>query len=239
MAEYEGPLDLLLHLLSKHKVNIWDIEIASLLGQYMEQIRQWQEQDLEVASEFLEMASRLVYIKTLSLLPKREEEEAQAKAELVGQLVEYQACRQAAALLRGMGGGEDLFGRPPMPSPGGGEYRLRHEAVVLTRAYLDAMGKGQRRLPPRQESFSPLVAKPVISVTSRIIHILRGLHRGTALGFHALFSHSRSRSEMVATFLAVLELVKSKRITVGEDGEKIAFRPRGEQDEKGEPDGEH
>ena len=83
------------------------------------------------------------------------------------------------------------------------------------------------------------MAKPVISVTSRIIHILRGLHRGASLRFHSLFSHSRSRSEMVATFLAVLELVKSKRITVGEDGEEIAFRPQSQQDEKGEPDGEH
>ncbi|HIY08377.1 MAG TPA: segregation/condensation protein A, partial [Firmicutes bacterium] len=81
VAEYEGPLDLLLHLISKHKVNIWDIEISSLLEQYMEQIRRWQEQDLEVASDFLEMASRLVYIKTLSLLPRHEEEEEEARAQ--------------------------------------------------------------------------------------------------------------------------------------------------------------
>ena len=234
MAEYEGPLDLLLHLIAKHKVNIWDIEISSLLEQYMEQIRRWQEQDLEVASDFLEMASRLVYIKTLSLLPRHEEEEEEARAQLVGQLVEYQACRQAAALLRQMGGGEDLFGRPAMPCPGGGEYRLCHEAVVLARAYLDAMGKGQRRLPPRQETFSPLVAKPVVSVTSRILHILRGLYRGTVKGFHSLFVHSRSRSEMVATFLAVLELVKSRRIAVGEDGEEIQFLPAGREKQKGD-----
>ena len=83
--EYEGPLDLILALITKHQVNIWDIEITSLLEQYMAYIRARQEQDLEVASEFLEMASRLVYIKTVSLLPKYEDEEEKAKAELVGQ----------------------------------------------------------------------------------------------------------------------------------------------------------
>ena len=81
--EYEGPLDLILALISKHKLNIWEIEISSLLEQYMAYIRARQEQDLEVASEFLEMASRLVYIKTVSLLPKYEEEKEKAKAELV------------------------------------------------------------------------------------------------------------------------------------------------------------
>lgn len=91
--EYEGPLDLILALISKHKLNIWDIEISSLLEQYMDYIRRRQEQDLEVASEFLEMASRLVYIKTVSLLPKYEDEEEKAKAELVGQLLEYQALQ--------------------------------------------------------------------------------------------------------------------------------------------------
>ena len=71
--EYEGPLDLLLALIAKHRMNILDIEISSLLGQYMAYIRDRQERNLEVASEFLEMASRLVYIKTVSLLPKYEE----------------------------------------------------------------------------------------------------------------------------------------------------------------------
>ena len=80
--EYEGPLDLILALIAKHKIDICDIEITSLLEQYMAYIRARQEQDLEVASEFLEMAARLVYIKTVSLLPKYEEEEQQAKADM-------------------------------------------------------------------------------------------------------------------------------------------------------------
>lgn len=93
---FEGPLDLLLTLLSKNKVSIFEISISELLAQYMEQIHRMEENDMEVASEFLEMAARLVQIKTVSLLPRPEEEEA-LRQELAGQLVEYEACRQAAA----------------------------------------------------------------------------------------------------------------------------------------------
>ena len=100
VAEVEGPLDLILQLITKHKLNIYDIEITRLLEQYLAYIQQWQEQDLDVASEFLEMASRLVYIKSVSLLPKHEELEEQLKKELTGQLIEYPVCKQVAELLR-------------------------------------------------------------------------------------------------------------------------------------------
>ena len=98
LEAFEGPLDLLLALIAKNKLNIYDIRISELLEQYMEQINAMQEQDLDIASEFLEMASRLVYIKSVMLLPKHEEAE-ELKKELTGQLLEYQQCRQAAAML--------------------------------------------------------------------------------------------------------------------------------------------
>ena len=93
-AEFEGPLDLLLHLIAKHKLDIYDVQISALLEQYMAYIRAAQDADLELASEFLEMASRLVYIKTVSLLPRHEEESRQLKTELQGQLLEAQVCLQ-------------------------------------------------------------------------------------------------------------------------------------------------
>ena len=89
IAEVEGPLDLILQLISKHKLNIYDIEITKLLEQYLAYMEEVQSQELEIASEFLEMASRLVYIKSVSLLPKHEELEEQLKRELTGQLIEY------------------------------------------------------------------------------------------------------------------------------------------------------
>ena len=92
---FEGPLDLLLTLIAKNKLNIYDIPIALLLEQYMEQIERMQAENLDVASEFLEMAARLVHIKSVSLLPKREEEEV-LRRELTGQLLKYKQCRETA-----------------------------------------------------------------------------------------------------------------------------------------------
>ena len=96
---FEGPLDLLLHLISKHKLNINDIPIMTLVEQYLAYISDMAEQDMEIAGEFLEMAARLIYIKTVSLLPRKEEAET-LKKELEGRLIEYSLCKAAAVLMR-------------------------------------------------------------------------------------------------------------------------------------------
>ena len=95
---FEGPLDLLLHLITKNKLSIYDIEISEIFSQYMEHIELMKENNIEVQSEFLEMAARLVYIKTALLLPKKQEAE-KLKEELQGELIEYQACKNMAKLL--------------------------------------------------------------------------------------------------------------------------------------------
>lgn len=138
--EYEGPLDLILALLSKHQIGIYDINISDLLEQYMAYIRTLRENQMEVASEFLEMASRLVYIKTASLLPRYEKEE-DPRAELVGQLLEYQSCKQAAALLRLRDTGWSVFTRAPMPLEIDPTYRRRHPISELANAYWSACGR--------------------------------------------------------------------------------------------------
>jgi len=227
VAEYEGPLDLLLHLLAKHQMNICDIEISSLLDQYLAYISSLQKHDLEVASEFLDMASRLIHIKTISLLPRYEEEEQKAKAELVGQLVEYAACKRAAAALAACNLGQVIFVRQPMEVEADLTYRLTHAPEELQRSYLDAVGKGRRRLPPPTTSFTPLVARPIVSVTSRIVHIMRRMYRTGKMRFGRLFEDSRgSRSEIVATFLAVLELLKSRRVTIDDNNNELTFHRR-------------
>ena len=96
---FEGPLDLLLHLISKHQLNIYDIEISVLLEQYLSYIDSWQEADMEVAGEFLAMAARLIYIKTVSLLPKYDEAD-ELKKELTGELIEYAVCKMMAEKFR-------------------------------------------------------------------------------------------------------------------------------------------
>ena len=220
---FEGPLDLLLYLISKHQLNIYDINLTALLEQYTAHIRAMEAADMEVASEFLEMASRLVYLKTVSLLPRHDEAE-QLREELTGELLEYQTCRKMAAVLGGMTEGFGCFVRPPEPAPVNKTYARRHEAAVLLDSYLAAVGRGQRRLPPPTTVFSKIVAKKMVSVSSRIEHVLRGLWNGQRQRFSALFRQAESRSELVATFLAVLELVKARRVVVSGEGEETSVQ---------------
>jgi len=221
VEEYEAPLDLILHLISKNKLSILDIDISSLLDQYLEQIRSWQRQSLDIASEFLEMASRLVYIKTVSLLPRHEDEHEKLRAELTGQLIEYRLCKLAARQLGEWDLSRDLFVRDPQPVEVDGTYRLSHPAGMLYAALTDALGKEARRQPPPRTAFAPLVEQPVVSVSSRIFAVLRGLRREGRISWDSLFDPAVGRSTMVATFLAVLDLVKSKKVLILDDGIEI------------------
>ncbi len=220
VAQVEGPLDLILQLISKHKLNIYDIEITKLLEQYLAYMEEVQSQELEIASEFLEMASRLVYIKSVSLLPKHEELEEQLKKELTGQLIEYTLCRQVAQLLKNKYVGDDVFFRPMQKVEQDTFYTRRHKPKILLEAYLSAVGK--RRLPEEvKKSFEPMMAKRVVSVSSRIVVIMKILYKQRQAPFLSLFEQSSDRSDIVATFLAVLELMKNKRIMLDDDGKTV------------------
>ncbi len=217
LHDFEGPLDLLLRLISKNKLNIYDIQISLLLDQYMEQINAMREQDMEVASEFLEMAARLVYLKTATLLPKHEEAE-ELKRELTGQLLEYRECQRVAAMLAKQMT-FDAISRPPDELEADPLYRRQHNAQELLDAYFAAAGKGKRKLPPPPAAFSGIVSRKVVSVGSRIIFVLRRLWTSKEVPFRQLLERSENKSQLVATFLAVLELVKAKRVEVEEGTE--------------------
>ncbi len=215
---FEGPLDLLLLLISKNKIDIYDIEISLLLEQYMEQISAMQEADMDIASDFLEMASRLVYIKSVMLLPKYEEEAEQLKTELQGQLIEYQLCRAVAAKLAPMVS-FDKFCREPSPVDFDLTYNRIHPPMDIAKAYIGAVGRGKRKLPPKREAFSGIVEKKIISVSSRIIRVMRNLWRKQNVKYSDLFEACNGKSDLVATFLAVLELVKGKRVIIDGEGD--------------------
>lgn len=219
---FEGPLDLLLTLIAKNKLNIYDIPITLLLEQYMEQIERMQSENLDIASEFLEMAARLVHIKSVSLLPKREEEEA-LRRELTGQLLEYQQCRETAEKLRAMVSFDRLV-RPQSKIPADHAYKRHHAPEEMLAAYLSAMGRKRRLAPPTAEAFSGIVAKPVVSVASQIVFVLRSLWKRRRVPFRALFRGKRDSSERIAAFLAVLELVKGRRLRVEGDGDDCEIR---------------
>ncbi|MBQ2676517.1 MAG: segregation/condensation protein A [Clostridia bacterium] len=223
LPAFEGPLDLLLHLISKNKLNIYDIPVSELVDQYIEHINLIKEQNMDIASEFLEMAARLVYIKTVSLLPKHEEAD-ELKAELTGELIEYQACRMIAATLSTMTEGFKTTVREPVKVEFDKAYKRRHQPEELVKYYVDAAGRGMRRLPPPAEAFSGIVSKKIVSVSSKIIFVLRNLWSGKAVKFHSLFTKAKTKSDIVATFIAVLELMKNKRVVADENNGEITIK---------------
>ena len=220
---FEGPLDLLLTLISKNKIDIYDIQISDLLDQYMEQINQMQENQMDIASEFLTMASRLVYIKSVMLLPKYEEEAEELKKELSGQLLEYAVCREMAAKL-GAVYDFDTFFRAPSPVEFDLTYNRTHPSGDIAAAYISAVGRGKRKLPPSEQAFSGTVAHKIVSVNGKIIHLMRRLRHGKKLEYHEIFEVCEGKSDLVATFLATLELVKGKRIRIDGTGENAVVR---------------
>lgn len=193
-----------------------------MLEQYIDYIEEMQAQDLEVASEFLTMAARLVYIKTLSLLPKHEEGE-ELKKELEGQLLEYQLAKAMAGKLQELNRGGLLFVRDLQEIEVDKAYRRKHNKQELLDAYITAIGKAKRKLPPPKTAFTGIVSRRMVSVESRIVFILKKLYETGQVSYQEFF-YSEDRSELVATFLAMLELIKSKRIQVSEDNTKVTFQ---------------
>lgn len=218
LESFEGPLDLLLQLIARNKLNIYDIPLLELIDQYLEQIKLLEEDQMEVGSEFLEMASRLLYIKTVSLLPKHEDV-VKLKEELTGELLEYMVCQQMAKKLSEMQGGFNKFIREPAEYDFDKTYDLIHGKEDMFSAYLSAVGRGKRKMPVNDAPFRKIVAKKIVSVSTKIVFVIRNLFKGGKKSLQSLYKTAHSRSELVATFLAVLELCKANRVKVEGEGD--------------------
>lgn len=228
LDNFEGPLDLLLHLISKHKLNINDIEISKLLEQYLEYINNAASCDMEIAGEFLEMAARLIYIKTMSLLPDKHEAE-EIKKELQGTLIEYSQCRKTAQKLKERFVGYDIFSSPQIKYQSDEKYSVKHDPSELTKALLSVMVKNIRAVRKEfkvNEKLKTIVKGKMVSVMSKVVFILRKLYAHETVEMSSLYEGMKDRSERVATFLAVLELTKSGRITLNDDNSEISFSRR-------------
>ena len=212
-------------LIAKNKFNINDIPLTELIDQYLQQIERFKEQNMDISSEFLEMAARLIYMKTVSLLPKHDEID-ELKQELTVELMEYEKCRSIAKILSEMTDGFNSFVKAADDIDFDKTYLLVHESDKLVDAYISAVGRGKRKLPPPTTVFTKIVARKVVSVSSKIVYVLRNIVKGGKKKMSAFFSTAESRSELVATFLAVLELCKANRIKIsgsGENAEISAF----------------
>lgn len=225
MEDFEGPLDVIFLLLSKNKIDIQDVSITAILEQYLAYLDEMKRLDMEIASEFITMASHLMLIKTKMLLSAAEAAEAQSELDLLRQsLIERQRrdameqIRMAITVLEPMNDvGRCVFTKQPEPLRKDSTYRYQHEPVDLLRALDDIAERSQRRLPPPTVNFKGIVGKepyPVSRKAGEVIKtlILRGIER-----LKNLFKGNRSRSEVVATFLAILDLCKNNSVTLEDD----------------------
>lgn len=213
--KFEGPLDLLLHLIRKNEMDIYDIHVAQITEQYLAVIDAMRELNFDVAGEFLVMASTLVHIKSRLLLPASDEEEdaegeeEDPRAELVRRLLEYKKYKEAADMLDAMPRlGRDVHARkvppPELEAPGDTEF----EEVGLFEL-VEVLQELLRESPP--ETFHEVDIES-LSVTDRLNGILASLSGRESLAFQEVFSGAPSRHEVSVTFLAMLELVKLRMV---------------------------
>ncbi|MDR2532885.1 MAG: segregation/condensation protein A [Oscillospiraceae bacterium] len=213
---YEGPLDLMLTLISKHKLSITDIKISVLLEQFLLYLDAMREADIEIAGEFLEMAARLIYMKSAALLPKHELEEL--KKELQHSLEEYALYKKAAARLAELYKGADIFTREPEELPVDNEYRGLHETDELINALASVLGRD--RLSSMPLPVMPAMLQKYVSVFSKIVFILKQIRHGGKFRLEEFYK-GQSRSDRVAVFLALLELSAHGRVKFSDDGEIV------------------
>lgn len=225
LQDFEGPLDLILFLLSKNKIEIQDIPIALILEQYLAYLEERRQLDLDIASDFITMAAHLMYIKTRMLLSIEDEEAQSEMDELIASLKErqqkdtYMRIRTLTETLGPMGEfGRSIMTRNPEPMQHGKVYEYDHEKADLILAMQSVLERGERMAPPPSAAFSEIVKREPYPVADKAGEIVKRLKHFGMTRFLLLFKGAHSRSEIVATFIAVLELCRARVIRlVGSD----------------------
>lgn len=245
MEDFEGPLDVIFLLLSKNKIEIQDVSITAILEQYLAYLEEMKRLDMEIASEFISMASHLMLIKTKMLLSAAEQAEAESELDLLRQgLIErrrkeaMEQIRIAVSQLEPRNEiGRSLFTKEPEPLRKEKGYRYKHSVLDLLRALDLIAERNQRQLPPSTMNFKGIVAKEPYPVTRKAGEVLRQLVLRGVERLKNLFHGSRSRSEIVATFLAILELCKTNSVSLeddisGDNPNVVLLRTDGPKEEK-------
>ena len=225
MEDFEGPLDVIFLLLSKNKIEIQDVSITAILEQYLAYLDEMKRLDMEIASEFITMASHLMLIKTKMLLSAAEAAEAQSELDLLRQsLIERQRkealdqIRMAVTVLEPRNDiGRCIFTKEPEPLRKDSTYRYKHQPEDMLRALDEIAERSQRRLPPPTVNFKGIVGKEPYPVTKKATELIKTLLLRGIERLKNLFRGNRTRSEIVATFLAVLELCKTNSVSLEDD----------------------
>ena len=223
--DFEGPLDVIVLLLSHNKIEIQDVSITAILEQYLAYLDEMKRMDMQIASEFITMASHLMLIKTKMLLSAAEQAEAESELDLLRQsLIErrrkeaMEQIRSAVAQLEPRNEiGRCLFTKEPEPLRKDNTYRYKHNVLDLLRALDTIAERNQRQLPPPTANFKGIVAKEPYPVTRKAGEVLRQLVLRGVERLKSLFRGNKSRSEIVATFLAILELCKTNSVVLEDD----------------------
>ena len=225
MEDFEGPLDVIFLLLSKNKIEIQDVSITAILEQYLAYLDEMKRLDMEIASEFISMASHLMLIKTKMLLSAAEQAEAESELDLLRQSLIERRRREAMEQIRLAVTqleprneiGRCLFTKEPEPLRKDNTYRYQHSVLDLLRALDLIAERNQRQLPPPTANFKGIVAKEPYPVTRKAGEVLRQLVLRGVERLKILFRGNKSRSEIVATFLAILELCKTNSVVLEDD----------------------
>ncbi len=225
MEDFEGPLDVIFLLLSKNKIEIQDVSITAILEQYLAYLEEMKRLDMEIASEFITMASHLMLIKTKMLLSAAEAAEAESELDLLRQsLIERQrkeameSIRTAISELEPRNEiGRCIFTKEPEPLRRDATYRYKHEPADLLKALDLIAERNRRQLPPPTVNFKGIVGKEPYPVTRKAGEVLRQLILRGVEKLKNLFRGNRSRSEIVATFIAILEMCKTGSVVLEDD----------------------
>ena len=230
LQAFEGPLDLLLHLIEKNKVDIYDIPIVEITDQYLETIRQMEEEDMNVMSEFLVMAATLLDIKCRMLLPREKDEEGQEedpRSELVEKLLEYKAYKYMALELKDMEvDAQKAFYREPSLPPEVKGYRqpVDYEellaGVTLTRlneVFQACLKRQVDKMDPVRSHFGR-IEKDEVNIEHKAGYVAAYIRSHRKLNFRELLENRKSRMDVIVTFLVVLELMKTGTVNVSQEG---------------------
>ena len=225
MEDFEGPLDVIFELLSKNKIEIEDVSITAILEQYLGYLEEMKRLDMEIATEFITMASHLMLIKTKMLLSAAEQQEAQTELDILRQSLIDRKRKEAMEQIRlavvelepRNEIGRCLFTKEPEPLKREKGYRYKHDVIDLLRALDMIAERNQRLLPPPTANFMGIVGKERYPVSKKAGEVLRRLLLNGFQRLKNLFQGNKSRSEIVATFLALLDLCKTNSVLLEDD----------------------
>ena len=227
--DFSGPLDVILLLLSKNKIEIRDIQISVILEQYLAYLDEMKRMDLEIASEFISMASHLVLSKTKMLLSEAEQQEGLSEMELLIQSLEQRQRQEILEKIKGPAAwlekrndiGRNIFTKEPEPLRRDLTYRYQHDRSDLIRALMNMQERSDTKLPSPIQAFVGIVGKEPYPVEKKAAEMLKTLIAKGRQKLRSLFRGNRSRSEVVATFLSILELCKLRSVRVTEDNGEL------------------